>query len=118
VLTSRLVEKHPVPRSLAHFGAAIVLSAATVTSALAGSVVDFGCVGGPRSYNCTTQRAKAGDPYIRTVPDILGDAERAQAIQRDHEWFIRCRPVVERDGYGVARYRYSARGCEFGVGAD
>jgi hypothetical protein len=27
----------------------------------------------------------------------------------------RCRPSVRQDRYGVPRYHYAARGCEFGV---
>ena len=46
------------------------------------------------------------------------EAEKARLATRDHKWLARCRPVIERDRYGVARYYYAAPGCEFGVGTD
>ena len=49
---------------------------------------------------------------------LLGEAEKARLATRDHKWLARCRPVIERDRYGVARYHYAAPGCEFGVGTD
>jgi hypothetical protein len=56
----------------------------------------------------------ARDPHLRGVPE----ASRANAAERDRKWSKRCHPVVERDGYGVARYQYAASGCEYGIGAD
>jgi hypothetical protein len=52
------------------------------------------------------------------VPQALGDEERAQAAVRERKWLAQCHPVVRRDPYGVARYQYAARGCEYGIGAD
>jgi hypothetical protein len=118
VLTSHRAEAHSASWSAAHVGAAIILSVITLTSAYAGSVIDLNCVGGARSFNCVAQWATAGDPYIRIVPDALDEAEKAHATALDRKWLARCRPVIERDSYGVARYHYSAPGCEFGIGAD
>ncbi len=64
------------------------------------------------------QWAVPGDPYVRTVPEALGEAERAQATARDHKWLAHCHPVIEHDIYGVARYQYAAAGCEYGIGSD
>jgi hypothetical protein len=119
VLTSRFAEAPSASRSAASAGAAIVLSVVTWTLAHAGSVDSQSCVGGPRSFNCVGQWAPAaGDPYVRIVPDPVDEAQRAQMARRDRKWLARCRPVVERDDYGVARYHYAAQGCEFGVGPD
>ncbi len=118
MLTSRLAEAPSASWSAARVGAAIILSVMTLTSAYAGSVIDLSCVGAAMNFNCVAQWATAGDPYIRQVPEALGEAEKARVLARDHKWLARCRPVVERDSYGVGRYHYSAPGCEFGVGTD
>lgn len=118
MLTNRRADKSSASRSAVLAGATMVLSVITVSSACAGGVAGLNCVGGARSVNCVAQWGTAGDPYVRTVPEALGEAERARAAARDHKWQTRCHPVVERDTYGVARYQYSAAGCEFGVGAD
>jgi hypothetical protein len=44
----------------------------------------------------------------------LAETAFAQAEERDRRWIERCRPVIHRDRYGVGRYSYAARGCEFG----
>jgi len=118
VLTNRPAGKSSAYRSLARLGAAIGLSATTLTSAYAGGVATLNCVGGFRNLNCAAQWGTAGDPYVRAVPEVLGEAEKAQAAARERRWLIHCHPVIERDAYGVARYQYAARGCEYGVGAD
>jgi len=116
VLTNRPAEKS-ASWSFAHFGATLVLSVVALTQAHAG-VADLSCVRGARSFNCAAQWATSGDPYVRAVPEVFGEAQKAQAAAREQKWIKRCQPVVARDGYGVARYHYSAPGCEFGVGAD
>ncbi len=118
MLTIRHTEASSASRSAASVSAAIVLSVGTLTSAYAGSVIDLNCVGAANSFNCAAQWGTAGDPYVRQVPAALGEAETARLAARDHNWLARCRPVIERDRYGVARYRYSAAGCEFGIGTD
>ncbi len=102
--------------SVAHVGAAIILSVMTWTSVYAGSVSDTSCVGSRNAFNCRWGRV--GDLYVRLVPEPLGETEKAYVMARDRRWRARCRPVIEYDHYGVARYHYSAPGCEFGVGAD
>ena len=118
MLTNSPAEKSSALRSIALAGIAMVLSVTTLTSARAGGVAALSCVGGARSFNCAAQWGIAGDPYVRGVPEILGEAEKAQAVARDRKWQAYCRPVVERDFFGVARYQYAAPGCEYGVGAD
>ena len=115
VLTNRPADASWVLRPAASISAAIVLSLITFASAYPETVVDPSCVGATKSFNCTTQW---GDPYVRQVPAAVGEAEQARLSARDRKWLARCRPVIERDRYGVARYSYAAAGCEFGVGTD
>jgi len=104
--------------SNARVAATAILSVATAMPAWAGTVTNLNCVGGAWSYNCVSQGANVDDPYLRIVPDALGEADEARASARDHRWLARCRPVLEHDIYGVARYRYAAPDCEFGAGAE
>jgi hypothetical protein len=117
VSTSRTGNR-PSASQAVHLVGAPLLLAMTVTSAYAGSVSNWSCVGTWRGSNCIEQLGPVGDPYIRLVPEPLGDAEKERVEARDHKWLARCRPTVKHDRYGVARYYYSAPGCEFGVGAD
>jgi hypothetical protein len=118
VLTNNPAEAFSASRSAAAVSAAIVLSLTAFTPTHAGTVIDPNCVGPAKSFNCAAQCGTAGDPYVRQVPQELGEAEKARLATRDHKWLARCRPVIERDRYGVARYSYAAAGCEFGVGTD
>jgi hypothetical protein len=95
-----------------------LISAAMLTSANATGVNIYGCAGGWRGFNCAEQWGIAGHPYIRAVPEPIGQAEKAEAAARERRWLARCHPMVERDEYGVARYQYAAPGCEYGFGAD
>ena len=99
-------------------GAALILSVLAFTPANAGSVSNYSCVGRWTAFNCAEQSGDWGNPYIRLVPEPLGETERGLLAARDHRWLDHCHPVVQYDRYGVARYRYSAAGCEYGVGAD
>lgn len=118
MFTSRRVEGTSTSWSVAHIGAATVLSAVTLTPAWAGSVVNLNCVAGAKSFNCVAQIATAGDPYIRAVPEALGEMQKGQIVARDRKWVAHCHPVAERDSFGVARYRYAAPGCEYGLGSE
>jgi hypothetical protein len=118
VLTNRPAEKSSASRRFVRGGVAIVASAMTLTSVYAGGVGNMSCVGGPGSVNCVGQWGPGGDPNVRVVPQALADEERAQAAVRERKWLAQCQPVVRRDPYGVARYQYAARGCEYGIGAD
>jgi hypothetical protein len=120
VLTNRPAKNSAASaRGLVRGGAAIVVSAVTLTSVYAGGVGNMSCVGGRGGVNCVEQWGPAGDPNVRAVPPKpLGDEERARAAARERRWLAQCQPEIRRDPYGVARYVYAARGCEYGVGAD
>jgi hypothetical protein len=106
VFNSDAAEPRSAAWLVARIGAAAILSAATLTSASAGSVIDLTCVVGARNFNCAAQIATAGDPYIRTVPEAVGEVQKAQIAARDRKWAAHCHPVIERDSYGVAHYHY------------
>jgi hypothetical protein len=116
VLTSRRAKR--MSTSTARLGAVLILSFMSFPPAFAGNVSSWSCVGWWTGSNCVNQSRELGDPYVRLVPEPLGEAEKGQITARDNKWLAHCRPVIEHDRYGVARYRYSAPGCEFGAGAD
>jgi hypothetical protein len=117
VLVSASRRAETVSRATVRIGAALVLSILAQTSANAGNASDPSCAGRWTGFNCAALSGEANNPYIRLVPEPLGDNERAQFAQRDRRWVDHCHPVVQYDRYGVARYRYTATGCEFGLGA-
>jgi hypothetical protein len=117
VLTNRHAGKF-LARSFARLGAAIGLSVIMLAPAHAAGVGGLSCIGGFRSLNCVARWGFPADPYIRPVPETLGEADKAQAAARERRWLIHCHPIVRRDPYGVARYLYAAPGCEYGFGAD
>jgi hypothetical protein len=118
VLTNRGAEKFSAWWRLARGGAVIAVSAMTLTSVYAGGIGTLNCVGSRGNVSCVGQWGPGGDPNVRAVPKSLGDEERAQAAARERRWLAKCEPVIERDRFGVARYHYAARGCEYGIGAD
>jgi len=105
----------------------VVMLITTWTAARADGVLLGSCIGSPGFFgshgavrsqgavNCVIRWGGAGDPYIRTVPEPVGQAERERSAERERKWEARCKPVIAQDGYGVPRYRFSAPGCEFGI---
>jgi len=79
------------------------------------SVITDNCVRTRRLGSCTTIfRNFNGTPHIIAVPKPLSEQQAAEHQQRDKRWQERCRPAIGQDEYGVSRYYYAARGCEFG----
>jgi hypothetical protein len=100
------------------FGAARALSVIAlglIWSAAHADGLIVGCCVGSGALNCVVRWGEAGDPYVRFVPVPANEEEKARSAERDHKWEQRCRPTIVQDGYGVPRYQYAARGCEFGV---
>ena len=100
-------------------GVALALLAAplTVDSAFAGGAT-LTCVGTRGSLSCVGQWGPSVDPHIRHAPGLRDPREEAEAAERERRWVARCRPIIQQDQYGVARYRYAAPGCEYGVIQD
>jgi hypothetical protein len=100
-------------------GPAVVaaLTLLTLAPAQADDTSGTSCVGTFGSQNCVTiWRGGVTDPYVRDLAPLT-QQEIAEGRERDQRWRERCRPSVERDHYGVARYVYSRPGCEFGASA-
>lgn len=73
------------------------------------------CVGTHGSVSCVaTRRDGVANPHIVQAPKAISEQESAEHQQRDKLWQTRCRPVIKQDEFGVPRYVYAARGCEFG----
>ena len=98
--------------------AALALSTLTLGAATPGHADGLavgGCVGVRGSFNCAVRWGQPTDPYVRLVPHPASEAEVAKSQERDREWMDRCHPVVVHDRYGIERYQYATRGCEFGA---
>ena len=117
MLTNHPAERASASWSVARVGSALVLALIAATPANAGGVLTLSCIGGS-NLNCVGQYGAAGDPYVRAVPEPLGEEEKAQIAAHERKWMTRCHPVIEHDKYGVAHYQYAARGCEYGLGTD
>ena len=68
------------------------------------------CVGGYFSMSCVTNW-RHWEPQAPQAPTAQ---EIAESRERDRQWEARCHPVIRQDDLGVARYSYSAPGCEYG----
>jgi hypothetical protein len=93
----------------------VVVLALIVSAAYADGMFVGGCIGQQGALNCVGRWGDATDPYIRKVPEPADDAERQRSAERDRKWEARCHPQIAQDRFGVPRYLYSARGCEFGI---
>ena len=118
VLGRKVLARKVLALSFARIAVVIGLSAAMLASADAAGMRVLSCIGGSESLNCIAQWGLPGDPHLRAVPEILGEADKAQAATRERRWLIHCHPVIARDAYGVARYHYAAPGCEYGIGGE
>ena len=73
------------------------------------------CFGARGSASCiTTFRKFNPTPHIIRVPTPISEQEIAEHRQRDKRWEDHCKPTIRQDQYGVSRYYYAVRGCEFG----
>jgi hypothetical protein len=82
------------------------------SGAIAGGSSCFGSIFGSRS--CVWNQGPMQHPNVRTVPQALSAEEGARADARDKRWVERCSPRIRQDDFGVPRYVYAARGCEYG----
>jgi hypothetical protein len=103
--------------SLPDWRAALALLALTMMSAPARSegVATFNCHGSRNTQSCVaTFRRGRVHTHVINAPELV-DKEFAAAEERDRRWLKRCGAVIQQDRYGMPRYSYRARGCEFGL---
>jgi hypothetical protein len=92
------------------------------TPAMAQRVTDTvvgSCVSSGGGSHCVRQ-FRYGDPGnsgIKSLREPIPE-EVAELREREARWVERCRPMLLRDAYGVGRYVYAARGCEYGQDSD
>jgi hypothetical protein len=77
------------------------------------------CVYSGGGSHCVRQ-FRYGDPGNSGIQSLREPIPEEVAELRDREkrWVERCRPMLRRDAYGVGRYVYAARGCEYGRDSD
>ena len=80
-----------------------------ITPAAADATRSTSCVYGRGSHSCVT-RWQHSEPRIQ-VPT---EQEIAEARAREQQWQAFCRPYIYQDDFGVRRYGYAERGCEYG----
>ena len=93
--------------TIAAVAASLLLPAAT---AQADGVRATSCINSWRSMTCVTNWRK----WYPEPPKPPTEQEIAESRERDRKWQARCQPIIQQDGFGVARYTYAAPGCEFG----
>jgi hypothetical protein len=95
-------------------GALAALATFSIVPAQADGVISSTCAGGFGGGACVmTFRRGLGNPHIIRVPE-RSEQEQAAVDERDRLWRTHCNPVVRYDPFGVGRYTYAARGCEYG----
>jgi hypothetical protein len=100
--------------ALAIFGTSAPAAAQGRTGTYLGS-----CVFAGGAFSCASQyryrhSAKNGIAALREP----NEDDIAESRERDRRWVERCRPQLRTDAYGVNRYVYAARGCEYGQDRD
>jgi hypothetical protein len=85
-----------------------------LSPAQADNVRSTSCVGSRWSLSCVTSwRTGVGNPHVIEVTP-RSEEEIAESKERERQWRARCQPTLRQDQYGVSRYVYAGRGCEFG----
>ena len=99
-----------------------LLTVAATVNARADSTTVFSCVGAGGWFSGASTCVKIRRSGL-SQSDILqarplSPEEMKEAEERDRKWVARCKPELRQDQYGVNRYHYAARGCEYGKLAD
>jgi hypothetical protein len=90
--------------------AAVLMLPVTALPAAADSTRSTNCVFVGGSLSCVTNW-RHSEPAAPKAPT---DQEIAEAREREQKWEAFCRPYVWQDEFGVRRYGYTERGCEYG----
>jgi hypothetical protein len=112
-MTTRLVVSFALAALTWSF-ATLPAVAQRVTDTLIGSCV---VSGGARHCAAQFRYGDRGNNGIQSLrePDVR---DLAEVRNREERWASRCKPQLRYDRYGVSRYVYAARGCEYGVDRD
>ena len=105
--------------SLAIIAAALIAAGAPAMAQRVTDTVVGSCVTSGGGAHCVRQ-FRYGDPGnsgIKSLREPIPE-EVADLREREARWVERCRPMLRRDAYGVGRYVYAARGCEYGRDSD
>jgi hypothetical protein len=98
-------------------GMGVVPAGADSTARMADTIIDSCIFSGGISQCIQQQRHSGGGiPRIISVRNV-GEPLHADT-ERDRKWAERCQPQLRRDAYGIGRYVYAARGCEYGRAED
>ena len=100
------------------YALAVLMLPALTGSAFAQRVTDTvvgSCVFSGRHSHCVRQY-RYGDTGVTGIQTLREPSQEdvTENRERERRWVERCRPVVRQDAYGVGRYVYAARGCEYG----
>jgi hypothetical protein len=102
--------------SLTDWRAALALLALTMMSTPGRSegVATFNCYGSHNTQSCVAT-FRRGRVHTHVINSLAPLGDEAVAAARDRRWVKRCGAVIQQDRYGMPRYSYRARGCEFGL---
>ena len=96
--------------------ASCLIAIVACAPARADGVRNTSCVHITGAFTCTTYwRHGVSSQYLPWRIDVR---ETAASVERERKWLARCRPVATEDSLGISRYRYAAKGCEFGKVED
>jgi hypothetical protein len=70
------------------------------------------------AFTCTSYWRHGVGGGGQYLPWQVDARQTAASAERERKWLARCRPVTTEDQFGISRYRYAAKGCEFGKTED
>lgn len=98
-------------------GMGVAPAGADSAARMADTIIDS-CIFSGGISQCIQQHRHSGGGMARIIPvRNVGEPSRADT-ERDRKWAERCQPQLRRDAYGMGRYVYAARGCEYGRAED
>lgn len=113
--------------TLSHFAAPATLAVALLSvSVLAAGPAAAGqrgfsgsCVGSGASFSCAGSYGdRGGNPHVIDIMRAKNESAEKTSQERERRWVSYCSPSIAYDRYGVGRYVYAMRGCEFGRDRD
>lgn len=121
-----------VTLTLSHFAAPATLAVALFSVSASALAADTGadkaaagqrfsgsCVGSGSSFSCAGSYGdRGGNPNLIDILRTKDESAQKASQEREQRWVSYCSPSIAYDRYGVGRYVYAARGCEFGRDRD